>query len=287
MTRHPDCRRDDEAFQPHGEATREPDHVLEQNGDPRDRLAGTDYPETQESPSTCPGCGQSVPLARETCRSCRHERATQSEANEDDGEVKMEFLHLVFTVVAARTETAALAKGTAAHSFLVEKGDTAVHECELVANSDGSPSRTITNHWGDLPDVVQVESDVGERLLHQACSRTQWEDDTDSGGHATYLYDRAGTSINSQQRLSAVREQAADPLWLVPALALQQPSRPDDTGRQSSATPTRETLMCRCCERETRHRFRGVETSPADKWAGQPIWDCRVCGTSRHGPDPS
>ncbi|MBP1955926.1 hypothetical protein J2752_002857 [Halarchaeum rubridurum] len=287
MTRHPDRRRDDEAFQPHGETTREPDHVLEQNGDPRDRLAGTDYPETQESPSTCPDCGQSVPLARERCRSCRHERATQSEANEDDGEAEVGFLHLVFTLVAARTETAALAKGTAAHSLLVTKGDTAIDECELVADGDGSPSRTLTNHWGSLPDVVQMQSDVGERLLHQACSRTQWEDDADSGGHATYLYDHAGTTIDSQQRLTAVRKQAADALWLVPALALQQPSRPDDTGQRSSATPTRQTLMCRHCERETTHQFRGAEASPADQWAGQPIWDCRVCGASRYGPNPS
>ncbi|WP_211313698.1 hypothetical protein [Halarchaeum salinum] len=284
MTQDPDRRRDEDAFRPRGEATREPDHVLEQDGDPRDRLAGTNYPETQESPSTCPGCGQFVPPACETCRSCRHERATRDEANEDDGEVKMEFLHLVFTVVAARTETAALAKGTAAHSLLVTKGDTAIHECELVADSDRSPSRTLTNHWGDLPDVVQMESDVGERLLQQACDRTQGEDDVNSGGHATYLYDHAGDAIDSRQRLSRVHEQAEDALWLVPALALQQPSRPDDADRQSSTTPTREALMCRRCERETTHRFRGAETGPVEQWAGQPIWDCRVCGAPRHGP---
>ncbi|GAA0294364.1 hypothetical protein GCM10009066_06040 [Halarchaeum salinum] len=196
----------------------------------------------------------------------------------------MEFLHLVFTVVAARTETAALAKGTAAHSLLVTKGDTAIHECELVADSDRSPSRTLTNHWGDLPDVVQMESDVGERLLQQACDRTQGEDDVNSGGHATYLYDHAGDAIDSRQRLSRVHEQAEDALWLVPALALQQPSRPDDADRQSSTTPTREALMCRRCERETTHRFRGAETGPVEQWAGQPIWDCRVCGAPRHGP---
>ncbi|GGL39703.1 hypothetical protein GCM10009037_24320 [Halarchaeum grantii] len=132
-----------------------------------------------------------------------------------------------------------------------------------------------------------MESDVGERLLHQACGRTQWKDDAGWGGHATYLYDHAGDAIDSRQRLSTVREQAEDALWLVPALALQQPSRPDDAGQQSAATPTRETLMCRRCERETTHRFRGAETGPTDKWAGQPIWDCRVCGTSRHGPNPS
>ncbi|WP_455428538.1 biosurfactant protein 1 [Halarchaeum acidiphilum] len=287
MTRDPDRRRDEDAFRPRGEATREPDHVLEQDEEPRDQLASTDYPGSVQASSTCPECGPSVPPTSERCASCRREHAASKTPIQQGEETELEFLHLVFTLVPARTEYAALAKGTAAHSLLVTKGDTAIHECELVADGDGSPSRTLTNHWGSLPDVVQVESDVGERLLHQACDRTQWEDDADSGGHPTYLYDHAGDAINSRQRLTAVREQAADPLWLVPALALQQPSRPDDTGQRSSATPTRQTLMCRRCERETRHRFHGTETSPADQWAGQPIWDCRVCGTSRHGPNPS
>ncbi|WP_188884550.1 hypothetical protein [Halarchaeum grantii] len=85
----------------------------------------------------------------------------------------MEFLHLVFAVVTARTEMAALAKGTAAHSLLAKKGDTAITETELVADNDGSPSRTLTEQWGDLPGVAQLESDAGERLLQQA-SIEQW-----------------------------------------------------------------------------------------------------------------
>ncbi|MBP1955723.1 ribosomal protein L40E [Halarchaeum rubridurum] len=287
MTQHPDRRRDDEAFQPHGETTREPDHVLEQDEEPRDQLASTDYPESVQASSTCLECGQSVPPTSERCASCRREHAASKTPIQEGEETELEFLHLVFTLVPARTEYAALAKGTAAHSLLVTKGDTAIHECELVADGDGSPSRTLTKRWGSLPDVVQVESDVGEHLLQQVCRRTQWEDGEGSGGHATYLYDRAGNAINSRQRLSTVREQAEDALWLVPALALQQPSRRDDAERQSSATPTRETLMCRRCERETTHRFRGAETGPVEQWAGQPIWDCRVCGAPRHGPNPS
>ncbi|QLC35463.1 hypothetical protein EFA46_014540 (plasmid) [Halarchaeum sp. CBA1220] len=287
MMRNPDRRRDDEAFQPHGEATREPDHILEQDEEPHDQLASTDYPESVQTSSTCLKCGQSVPSMSERCASCRREHAASKTPTQEGEETELEFLHLAFTVVAARTEYAALAKGTASHSLLVAKGDTAIHECELVADGDGSPSRTLTNHWGDLPDVVQMESDVGERLLQQACNRTQWGDDADSSGHATYLYDRAGHAIDSRQRLTAVREQAEDALWLVPALALQQPSRPDDAGQRSSTTPTREALMCRRCERETQHRFRGVEAGPAEQWAGQPIWDCRICGTPHHGPDAS
>ncbi|GGN24983.1 hypothetical protein [Halarchaeum nitratireducens] len=202
--------------------------------------------------------------------------------NRDAGESEMDLLHLVFAVVAARTNIAALAKGSAAHSFLVKKGDTAVHECELVAESDGSPSRTLTNDWGNLPDVAHVESDAGQRLLQQACDRTRWRDNEDSTEHATYLYDDAGHAIDSRQRLAVVHAQAEDALWLVPALALQQ--RPDEQGQPSSATPTHKPLHCRHCERETPHRFRGAETSPDEQWAGQPIWECRICETPRHGP---
>ncbi|GGL41801.1 hypothetical protein GCM10009037_26750 [Halarchaeum grantii] len=194
----------------------------------------------------------------------------------------MDLLHLVFAVVAARTDIAALAKGSAAHSCLVKKGDTAVHECELVAESDGAPSRTLTNDWGNLPDVAHVESDAGQPLLQQACDRTRWRDDEDSTEHATYLYDDAGHAIDSRQRLAVVRAQAEDALWLVPALALQQSSCPNEQGQQSFSTPSQQALTCQRCERTTPHRFRGVETSPAEQWAGQPIWECRVCEAPRH-----
>ena len=152
----------------------------------------------------------------------------------------MDLLHLVFTIVAARVDIVALAKGRAAHSLLVKKGDTAIHESELVAESKGAPSRTLTNRWGKLPDVVQVESDAGERLLQQACGRTRWRGDEETEEHATYLYDPAGHAIDSRQRLAAVREQSGSTLWVVPALALQQSSRPDEKEHQSSATPTRK-----------------------------------------------
>ena len=77
-----------------------------------------------------------------------------------------------------------------------------------------------------------------------------------------------------------------DELWLVPAIALQESV--DDVHEESHqpSVPTKHRLECWECERETEHRFDEFESLLSADWSGQPIWECRVCGTPRYGPLP-
>lgn len=81
-------------------------------------------------------------------------------------------------------------------------------------------------------------------------------------------------------------ENADDPLWLVPGLALKESSEASDRDDQSPSIPTRNQLECHHCGDETDHWFDTHESLPDDTWSGQPIWECRECGACRYGPEP-
>jgi ribosomal protein S14 len=85
-------------------------------------------------------------------------------------------------------------------------------------------------------------------------------------------------------RLSEVLDDADDAVWLVPAMALTESADEVEAGHQVSSVPTTQQLDCRNCGRATGHRFKTYESVPDETWAGQPIWECRVCGSARYGP---
>jgi len=98
------------------------------------------------------------------------------------------------------------------------------------------------------------------------------------------LYDQHGDGIRDASRLNAVLDDADDAVWLVPAMALTESAREDKTNSQVSLVPTSQDLDCQACGRATDHQFKIHESVPAAAWTGQPIWECRVCGSARYGP---
>ena len=77
---------------------------------------------------------------------------------------------------------------------------------------------------------------------------------------------------------------ADDAVWLVPAMALTESTGEAAADRQDSSVPTTQELDCQNCGRATDHRFKTHESVPDAAWTGQPIWECRVCGSARYGP---
>ena len=110
----------------------------------------------------------------------------------------------------------------------------------------------------------------------------------DREGHATFLYDEAGHRIESDERLTALIENARDDLWVLPALALHRTQNGDDEDSESPHRqgPKRMDLTCHECDQDTTHQFHGTDDVPDEVWSGQPIWECRVCGVTRYGPAP-
>jgi hypothetical protein len=51
-----------------------------------------------------------------------------------------------------------------------------------------------------------------------------------------------------------------------------------------SSVPTTQELDCQTCGRAADHQFKTHESVPDAAWTGQPIWECRVCGSARYGP---
>lgn len=109
---------------------------------------------------------------------------------------------------------------------------------------------------------------------------TEWgERHPESGSHqegTTWLYDESDSRIRDASHLATVLDDAGDEAWLVPALALSEPTDEQEASSQQTTTPTRDQFECRSCRRATEHRFRTHESVPDETWAGQPIWECDV-----------
>ena len=67
-------------------------------------------------------------------------------------------------------------------------------------------------------------------------------------------------------------------------MALTESTGEAAADRQASSVPTTQELDCQTCGRATDHRFKTYESVPDGAWTGQPIWECRVCGSARYGP---
>jgi rubrerythrin len=194
----------------------------------------------------------------------------------------------VHLFVESTTYYGAVAKGAAAARLLATNGsDPAVDECQLIYDFDEEPAAQVTDAWPTLSPAVRVASKSGEEVLAVARERTTWGNTTRSSNeHATYLYDESGSTIRDQAKLSTLLESAGDDGWLVPAIALQHSPVETRSESREHRVPTKTSLQCWECGRETAHRFSAFEERPDEAWSGQPIWECNLCGTRCFGPDP-
>jgi ribosomal protein S14 len=158
----------------------------------------------------------------------------------------------------------------------------------MIYDLDEEPAQQLTDRWPSLPKAVRIRSEQGQQLLAAARERTMWTDEPQSpreDRHGMFLYDEAGYAITEKNQLTSQLENT-DEFWLVPAIALQDSV--DDVHEEShqSSVPTKHRMECWECDRETEHRFDEFESLPSEDWSGQPIWECRVCGNPRYGPQP-
>ncbi|GAB7011435.1 hypothetical protein JCM31271_33780 [Halorubrum trueperi] len=284
---------DFEELRPIGEASHIPDEKLSECGDSathRQRVATTEkgYPsDATESNTECRSCGASVPDGQTKCRFCltNHLGSGATSTNEA---ASTTFLGIVHLVVESTTFYGAVAKGGAAANLLsANDAEPAVDDYTLIYDLDEAPARQLAEQWPSLPDAVQVASAEGERLLSVARDRTGWHGQGASERQEqapTRLYDQRGDGIRGALRLDAVLDGADDAVWLVPAIALTESADEGAADRQVSSVPSTQELDCQNCERATDHRFKTHESVPDEAWTGQPIWECRVCGSARYGP---
>ena len=281
---------DNAELRPLGEASHLPDHELDTDCKDRRRDSRRAHSTANAgSLRNCRACGASIPAGRTKCRFCLTNHVEPLDTDDPTGET--EFLHVIHLVVPASSHYAAIAKGTTAAS-VVPRNDGTITGCDLVADLDEEPAQQLVKRWGGLPAAVQVTAEQGQRLLTTACERTPGMDagqsHGDCGDHATFLYDEMGHAVESDDRLTAFLEDTGDDLWLVPALVLHRvrSDKDEDDESQCHHGPNQTILTCRECDRDTTHQFQSVEEIPDETWPGQPIWECRVCGANRYGPDP-
>ena len=284
---------DFEELRPTGEASHIPDSRLDDGceGDPRRQRVATSTGGYPDAPTAadgeCRSCGASVPDGQTKCRFCLTNHLG-SDATSTDESASTTFLGIVHLVVESTTFYGAVAKGGAAANLLsANEAEPAVDDYTLIYDLDEAPARHLADQWPSLPDAVQVSSGEGERLLSAARDRTGWHGQGASERQEqapTRLYDHRGNSIRDESRLGAVLDTADDSVWLVPAMALTESAREDETASQVSSVPTTEQLNCQNCGRATDHWFKTHESVPDEAWTGQPIWECRVCDAARYGP---
>jgi hypothetical protein len=286
---------DFEELRPLGEAMSTPDAKLAERVDKEpvdDSTAETlcEYPDEIASvESECASCGTLIPATQTKCEFCLtyHLDASDDEQNRPTDESTL--LHVIHFLVEASTFYAAVAKGSAAATLLSKPDkDPAVDECLMIYDLDEEPAVQLADRWPSLPEAVQVTSEQGEQLLAAARDQTVWTDEPQSpreDRHGTFLYDEAGYAIIETNQLTSKLEKTDD-VWLVPAIALQDSVDGVPEESHQSSVPSKHRMECWECDRETEHRFNEFESLPSEDWSGQPIWECRVCGNPRYGPQP-
>ena len=284
---------DFEELRPTGEASHIPDTRLgdECEGTPRRQRVATSSGGYPDAPTVtdgeCLSCGASVPDGQTKCRFCltNHLGSGATSTNET---ASTTFLGIVHLIVESTTFYGAVAKGGAAANLLsANEAEPAVDDYTLIYDLDEAPARQLVEQWPSLPDAVQVSSEEGEQLLSAARDGAGWHEQGASERQEQAprrLYDQHGDGIRDASRLNAVLDDADDAVWLVPAMALTESAREDKTNSQVSLVPTSQDLDCQACGRATDHQFKIHESVPAAAWTGQPIWECRVCGSARYGP---
>ncbi|MFC4360218.1 hypothetical protein ACFO0N_19905 [Halobium salinum] len=287
---------DFEELRPTGEASHIPDEMLNEglDGDPRRQRVATStggYPdEPPDIGAECQSCGASIRASQTKCRFCLTNHLGASTDNQEPADTEWTLLHVVQLLVEASTAYHALAKGAAAATLLAKPDrDPAVDNCQLLYDFDDAPASQLTDEWPSLPDAVRATSERGDRLLAVARERTPWTEPTEAPrgeAHTTFLYDEEGHSIRDGDRLTGLLESAENDVWLVPAIALQRSVDDVQSENRHPSVPSKTRLDCRSCDRTTVHQFQEFESVPAENWTGQPMWECQVCQSPRHGPAP-
>ena len=285
---------DFEELRPTGESSHIPDTRLDDGCEsaPRRQRVATSaggYPDSSTATDgKCRSCGASVPDGQTKCRFCLTNHLG-NDATSTDETASTTVLGIVHLVVESTTFYGAVAKGGAAATLLAaNEAEPAVDDSTLIYDLDAAPARQLAEHWPSLPDAVQVSATEGERLLSAARDRTGWHGQKASERQQqapTRLYDQRGDGIRDASQLTEVLDDADDAVWLVPAMALTKPAGEAGADRQASSVPTTQELDCQTCGRATDHRFKTHESVPDEAWTGQPIWECRVCGSARYGPN--
>nr|WP_246308260.1 hypothetical protein [Halosimplex rubrum] len=252
-------------------------------------MSTSDYPDAPtDADGECRSCGASVPDGQTKCRFCLTNHLG-SDATSTNEAATTTFLGVVYLVVESTTFYGAVAKGGAAANLLsANEAEPAVDDYTLIYDLDEAPARQLSEQWPSLPDAVQVASAEGERLLSAARDRTGWHGQEASERQeqaTTRLYDQRGDGIRDASRLDAVLDDADNAVWLVPAIALTESTGEAAADRQATSVPTTQELECQTCGRATDHQFKTHESVPDEAWTGQPIWECRVCGSARYGPN--
>jgi len=282
---------DYEALRPIGEATHVPDDQLNGGGEPRRQRSGSvdaGYPDGPTAAATeCESCVASIPAGQSKCRFCLTNHLGD-EAIEMDETADPTLFGIIHLVVESTTFYGAVAKGGAAANLLTSNDtEPAVDDYTLLYDLDEPPAPQLADQWPSLPAAVQLDSAEGEQLLRAARDRTGWNGKEASERQEqapTRLYDQRGDGIRDASRLTEVRDDTDDAVWLVPAIALTESRGEAAADRQVSSVPTTQELDCQNCGRATDHRFKSHESVPDAAWTGQPIWECRVCGSARYGP---
>ncbi|UTF55805.1 hypothetical protein [Natronosalvus rutilus] len=287
---------DFEELRPLGEATQIPDDELarDRRCEPfRDRTEETlvEYPNDPVPPaSECTSCGASIPASQTKCRFCLTNHLGVATDKQQPLDTEWTLLHVVHLLVEASTNYHALAKGAAAATLLAKPDrDPAVNDCQLIYDFDTKPATQLTDKWPSLPEAVQVTSESGEQLLTAARERTGQTESTQSrheGAHTTFLYDEGGHDVHDEDQVTALLETVEDDIWLVPAIALQCFIDDEHSENRQPSVLSKTRLDCRTCGRKTEHQFQRFESLPDETWSGQPIWECQVCQSPRHGPAP-
>ena len=282
---------DFEELRPLGEATHIPDDKLSgrgtagQTGQWRKETLGSYPNRTRSTQKECSSCGASIPPTQTKCRFClsNHLDATSDEGPASGPEWTL--LHVVHLLVEASTFYTAIAKGAAAARLLTKADrDPAVDDCQLIYDFDAEPAVQLTEQWPSLPEAVRVTSESGEQLLTAACEQTELAGS--DVAHTTFLYDEEGHDVRHEDRLTELLESTENDIWIVPAIALERAAADNHFEDRQPSVPSKERLECRKCDRNTVHQFQELETVPDDEWSGQPVWECQMCQSPRHGPKP-
>ncbi len=286
---------DFEELRPLGEANHVPDNKLSGRGNAgqgeglrKERLESYSN-RTRSARNECSSCGASIPANCTKCRFClsNHLDGTSDDSRTPDTEWAL--LHVVHLLVEASTFYAAVAKGAAAARLLTKADrDPAVDNCQLIYDLDVEPAAQLVDKWPSLPEAVRATSESGEQLLAAVRERTGQTESAQSRrevAHTTFLYEEGGHGVRDEDRITDLLENAEDDVWLVPAIALQRSVDDDQSESRQPNAPSKTRLECRKCGRMTEHQFQELESLPDEEWSGQPMWECQVCQSPRHGPD--
>jgi len=287
---------DFEELRPLGEANHVPDDQLTGRGNAgraggQRREGPESYPDrTRSTRSECSSCGALIPANRTKCRFCLSNHLDGTSDDSPTPDTEWTLLHVVHLLVEASTFYAAVAKGAAAATLLTKVDrDPAIDDCLLIYDLDAEPAAQLTDKWPSLSEAVRVTSESGEQLLAAVRERTGQPESTQSwnvGANTTFLYDEGGRNVREEDQLTGLLESAEDDVWLVPAIALQRSVDDEHSDDRHPSVPSRAHLECCKCGRKTEHQFKEFESLPDDEWSGQPMWECQVCQSPRHGPDP-